>query len=208
MSGARLDGKRVPDGEQKVALLRAVERAGRSIPTGVALRAWELRTKLDPTTTCRVLEAAGAHLPGIVPTVVADSGVENVNQEVDRLLDFGRLRRVLAQVEVVYSNSMIEAWWRNLKHSWLYLHTLNSRAAVERLVAFYVEQHNSVMPHLAFDGRTPDEVYLGTATNLADELAARRRQARQDRLATNRAIACSECASQGPPAEVVSRDAA
>ncbi|MBN2192208.1 MAG: hypothetical protein JW751_05285 [Polyangiaceae bacterium] len=40
--------------------------------------------------------------------MVADSGVENVNHEVDRLLDLGRLRRVLAQVEVVYSNSMIE----------------------------------------------------------------------------------------------------
>ncbi len=24
------------------------------------------------------------------------------------------------------------------------------------------------MPHLAFDGRTPDEVYFGTANNLAD----------------------------------------
>ena len=27
------------------------------------LIAWELATKLDPSTTCRVLEAAGAHLP-------------------------------------------------------------------------------------------------------------------------------------------------
>ncbi|MBN2191561.1 MAG: transposase, partial [Polyangiaceae bacterium] len=136
------------------------------------------------------------------------SGVENVNHEVDRLLDLGRLRRVLAQVEVVYPNSMIEAWWRSLKHSWLYLHTLDSRAAVESLVAFYVEQHNSVMPHAAIDGRTPDEVYFGTPNNLADELAAGRRQARAERLVNNRAIACSECASQGPPAEVVSRDAA
>jgi hypothetical protein len=29
-----------------------------------------------------VLEAAGEHLPGVVPTVVADSGVENVNHAV------------------------------------------------------------------------------------------------------------------------------
>jgi hypothetical protein len=172
------------------------------------LLAWQLSTKLEPTTTCRVLEAAGEHLPGTFPTVVADSGVENVNHEVDRLLDLGRLRRVLAQVEVLYSNSMIEAWWRSLKQSWLYLHTLDSRAAVERLVAFYVEQHNRVIPHLACDGRTPDEVYFGTANNLADELAAGRRQARAGRLVSNRAIACSECASQGPPAEIVPRDAA
>jgi hypothetical protein len=39
--------------------------------------------------------------------VVADSGVENVNQEVDNLLGLGQLRRVLAQVEVSFSNSLI-----------------------------------------------------------------------------------------------------
>jgi len=43
-------------------------------------------------------------------TVVAESGVENVNGDVDALLAFGHLRRVLAQVEVTFSNSMTEAW--------------------------------------------------------------------------------------------------
>ena len=76
----------------------------------------------------------------------------------------------------------------------LYLCTLDSPAVVERLVAFCVEQHNRAMPHLAYDGRTPDEVHFGTANNLADELAARRRQAMAERLLNNRAIACSECA--------------
>jgi len=103
--------------------------------------------------------------------VVADSGVENVNGQVNALLDPGRLKRVLAQVEVSYSNSMIEAWWRCLKHGWLYLHHLDTRAAVERLVTFYVQQHNSVMPHRAFNGRTPHEVYFATAVNLEQELA-------------------------------------
>jgi putative transposase len=123
------------------------------------LLAWELATKLDPTTACRVLEAAGQHLTGDAPTVACDSGVENVNGKVDTLIDTGRVRRVLALVEVSYANSMTEAWWRNLKNSWLYLHTLASPAAVEKLVAFYVEQHNTVMPCRAFNDRTPDEVY-------------------------------------------------
>ena len=95
-------------------------------------------------------------------TVVADSGVENVNGQVDGLLAFGRLRRVLAQVEMSFSNSMIEAWWRSLKHHWLYLNQLDTLAAVERLVGFYVQRHNSVMPHSAFRGQSPDEVYFGT----------------------------------------------
>ena len=172
------------------------------------LLAWQLTTKLEPTTTCRVLMAAGKHLAGEVPTFVADSGVENVNAKLDELLDTGRLRRVLAQVEVSYSNSMIEAWWRSLKHAWLYLHSLDSVAAVERLVAFYVEQHNTIMPHRAFDGRTPDEVYFGTAANLERELAQRRLQARLDRVAMNRALTCNTCVARDAPAEALPREAA
>ena len=55
---------------------------------------------------------------------------------------------------------MIEAWWRSLKHHWLFLHSLDSVATVRRLVAFYVEEHNRVLPHSAFRGQTPDEMYF------------------------------------------------
>jgi len=143
-----------------------------------------------------------------VPTVACDSGVENVNGKVDALIDTGRLRRVLALVEVSNSNSMIEAWWRNLQNPWLYLHTLDSPAAVEKLVAFYVEQHDTVMPCRAFDGRTPDEVHFATATDLEDELAERRREARAERVVANRAVSCATCQPRGAPGEDVARDVA
>ena len=129
--------------------------------------------RLEPQATCDVLLQAAKNLPSDTApaTVVTDSGVENVNAKVDALLSLHPLRRILAQVEIAFSNSMIEAWWRSLKHNWLYLNQLDSLAAIERLVAFYVQQHNSVMPHSAFRGHTPDEIYLGTAGNLLDELA-------------------------------------
>jgi len=41
---------------------------------------------------------------------------------VDQLVDSSALRRVLGQIDVSFSNSPIEAWWRILKHQWLYLH--------------------------------------------------------------------------------------
>lgn len=171
------------------------------------LLVWELANKLDPATTCRMLETAGRHLAGLVPTVMADSGVENVNNQVDELLDTGKLRRVLAPVEVSYSNSMSEAWWRYLTYFWTYLHSLDSAAAVERLVAFYVEQHNTVMLHRAFDGRTPDEVYFGVEDNLASELAERRRLAREQRIASNRSKACATCGLRDTPIEAIPREA-
>jgi hypothetical protein len=40
--------------------------------------------------------------------------------EVDDWLGLHQLQRVLAQVEVAYSNSLIEAWWRSLKYGCLF----------------------------------------------------------------------------------------
>jgi hypothetical protein len=110
--------------------------------------------------------------------VVADSGIENVNNAVDSILESAKLRRVLALVEVTYSNSIIEAWWRSLKHQWLYLNTLDTMTRLETLIAFFVESHNVQMPHSAFRGQTPDEMYFETAATLPDDLAAARNKAR------------------------------
>ena len=93
---------------------------------------WRLSGRLDPNTTCEILKEAGKNLDR-TPTVVADSGVENVNAQVDQLMADGFVHRVLAQVEVSFSNSMIEAFWRSLRHQWLYLHSLDSFTQLEQL---------------------------------------------------------------------------
>ena len=95
--------------------------------------------------------------------------------------------------EVSFSNSMIESWWRALKHQWLYLNSLDSVATLERLVAFYVAEHNTRLPHSAFRGQTPEEMYFGTGGHVPSELAAAKIGARQVRLDTNRATTCATC---------------
>ena len=122
--------------------------------------------------------------------MVADSGSENVNGAVDDLLDDEELTRVLAQVEVIFSNSMFEAFWRSLKHSWLYLHSLESIESLHRLVDSYVHQHNEVMPHAAFEGQTPDEMYFGRGDAVVVKLAATRIKARDQRIEANRVVQC------------------
>ena len=47
---------------------------------------------------------------------------------------------------------MIEAFWRSLRHQWLYLHSLDSFTQLEQLIDFYVDQHNTQTAHHAFDG--------------------------------------------------------
>ncbi len=127
------------------------------------------------------------------PNVIADRGVENVNGQVDELIESGLLRRVLAFTEIKFSNSMIEAWWRQLKYQHLFIHSLDSFETVCRLVKFYVEAHNSEIPHSAFRGQTPDEIYFGTGAEVPGQLQAAREEARLARMTANRALSCEVC---------------
>jgi putative transposase len=156
---------------------------------------WTLEERLGAGGTCRILLEAGRHL-GTYPVetaVMTDSGTENVNANVDALLDAQGLRRILAQVEVSFSNSMIEAFWRSLRHAWLYLHNLDDTATLRRLIAFYVRAHNETMPHAAFNGQTPDEMYFGNGDAVVIDLAAARVRARQERMKANRMATCRVC---------------
>jgi hypothetical protein len=74
--------------------------------------------------------------------LVGDAGSQIVNRNVDDEPEVIDLDWVLAPIDVTYFNSMIEAFWRSLKHAWLYLHGLETVSEVRRLIAIYVEAHN------------------------------------------------------------------
>ena len=133
------------------------------------------------------------------PELYADSGIENVNEDVNALVNEGLIQRVLAQVEVAFSNSLIGAFWRSLKSNWLHLNTLGTVAAVRRLASFYVAEHNTKMPHAAFHGQTSDEVYFARGDHIPEQLAEARRLARQTRLETNRNLSCEACRMEPAP---------
>jgi hypothetical protein len=82
------------------------------------------------------------------------------------------------------------------------LNTLDSVARVRALVEFYVSEHNTKMPHPAFAGQTPDEMFFGTGDKVPEELALASSTARAARLAANRAMSCEICLGQQvPPTE-------
>ena len=95
--------------------------------------------------------------------------------------------------EITFSNSLIESWWRVLKHQWLYLNTLDTVSRLEKLVKFYVDEHNTRLPHSAFRGQTPDEMYFGTGDRIPDELEAAKKVTRQSRMKLNRSTSCRIC---------------
>jgi len=73
------------------------------------------------------------------------------------------------------------------------LNTLDSVETVEKLVRFYVTEHNQRLPHSAFRGQTPDEMYFGQGDGIPDDLESARKAARAQRLAANRSLSCAVC---------------
>lgn len=161
--------------------------------------AWKTSSTFDPSITAELLTIAAKNISEPSPTdstqVMVDGGVENLNGTVDAALVEHNLKRILAKVDVTFSNSMIESFWRSLKHKWLFLNTLDSLQAVTTHVGFYIQQHNEVIPHAAFKGQTPNEMYFQTGGEVANQLMLAHAAAREARLAANRARSCGACGS-------------
>jgi len=155
--------------------------------------AWNVAETFHPGVTAQLLVDASKSMTSGKPMVLVDGGVENFNSAVDQLVESGLLKRVLAQTEITFSNSLIESWWRVVKHQWLYLNTLDTVTTVRNLVAFYIDQHNRHLPHSAFRGQTPDEMYFGTGSKIPKKLEASRIAARKSRMDANRAQTCPTC---------------
>ncbi|MDZ4847827.1 MAG: hypothetical protein SGI77_00910 [Pirellulaceae bacterium] len=61
------------------------------------------------------------------------------------------------------------------------------------MVSFFVDQHNRCIPHSAFKGQTPDEMYFATGADVPEKLQAARVVARQARREANLKRTCSAC---------------
>ena len=73
------------------------------------------------------------------------------------------------------------------------MNTLDTIGRLESLVEFYVSEHNTRLPHSAFQGQTPDEMYFGTGHHIPGVLEAAWKAARQSRRDANRKKTCPNC---------------
>jgi len=155
---------------------------------------WRIFDHLSAEGTRQILIEASQHLTTFFPDIILiDGGSENRIERFDDTLNWAKARMQKALVDIAYSNSMIEVFWRKLKHSYLYKYSLDSLATVKRLIEKYIEDYNALMPHSAFNCQTPDEIYFGTAPNIEEHLVTERAKAGEQRMEFNRALSCDTC---------------
>jgi transposase InsO family protein len=132
----------------------------------------------------------------LIPDVFVDSGTENLNRHIDDLVQSSRIRRIVAQIDIEFSNSMIEMLFHRLKHRHLFNILLDTFEAVVAGVNFYLTDSNENMPHSALKGATPKEAISGQWTeekisNLREKVST----AKQQRTDFNRSTRCKPCLS-------------
>jgi len=93
--------------------------------------------------------------------VYMDSGGENIANLVKSIFIGRQIKQIFAQIDVRFSNSMIEAFFRSLKVNFLYHKSFKTIEDLRRCITFYINEYNTRIPHSAFNFETPNEVYHG-----------------------------------------------
>ncbi len=96
-------------------------------------------------------------------TWVTDAGVENVNSTVQEFLSSTNpdIKHLIAQKDIPFSNSRIEAFNKIIKHQFLLPRNLENRKQLINALELDVPAYNTIRPQLSLHGNTPKETVEG-----------------------------------------------
>jgi transposase InsO family protein len=160
--------------------------------------AWKVTTSIGGLSTVDLLEKARKRAQDLggpqVAQVMMDGGPENDNSNVLQFVTSKNFRRLIARVDIHFSNSMVESLFRCLKSNFLNGEEIGSPGDVEKKCEFYFGEHNERIPKAIFKGATTREMFLGlwtsdAQTKLKDGLKA----ARENRALVFQRKSCSAC---------------
>ena len=121
-----------------------------------------------------------------------DDGSENRGELTEFAEVTGVVRMMVAQKDIDFSNSMIEAFNKNL-HNYIRDRQFSSIEALQEFLDWVREDYNH-RPQDALHGLTPHEVFHGMIPdkNMFREKIA---TARKERIVINRAFDCDSCSN-------------
>ena len=125
---------------------------------------------------------------------LTDGGCENINSDVASLLKslLNPIIHRVAQKDVVFSNSMIEAFNKTLKYEFLYPRTINTGTGLIKIIDKAIPIYNNDRPQWSLDSNTPSETFSGIPMDFSKNKASFDGQ-KSLRLAQNKENNCTKC---------------
>jgi len=138
-------------------------------------------------------EANTKHKPKSIQ-FLTDGGSENVNSSVSSYLNALpiKTRHQIAQKDVVFSNSMVEALNKTIKHEFLHPENLNTHKDFTKVLEDAIPIYNTIRPQMSLAGNTPFETYNGTTIDL-NQYKTHFIEHKANRLVQNAANSCKVC---------------
>ena len=125
--------------------------------------------------------------------LLVDDGIENKGSVCTAIQKKDiKLKRLVAQKDIHFSNSMIEAVNKRMKYDFLFRQQLPDLESTRRFLETAVKQYNN-RPHSALFGLTPHEVFYGVPPN-KQLFKPQIELAKALRKAENKALSCDNCA--------------
>lgn len=124
-------------------------------------------------------------------SLITDDGAENKGELTKWLSTSAILwKKIVAQVDIVQSNSMVEAANKIIKYRYLFSKSILDTSELTKTLELAVENYNS-MPNGSLHGLTPNEVLKGAIPD-KHFFKSKIHKAKQVRIAANRNVACEQ----------------
>lgn len=127
--------------------------------------------------------------------LIVDGGSENNNKLVERYLinHLPRLIKKIAQKDVNYSNSMVEAFNKHLKYNYLFRAPIYNIEQLQQFLDFAIPHFNN-KPKAVLNGKTPNEVFeLKKYPVKNDTWSEHCNCAKANRIIQNKKYFCKKC---------------
>jgi putative transposase len=99
--------------------------------------------------------------------LLSDGGSENLNTTVKHFTSSNNIKHLIAQKDVVFSNSMIEAINKIIKHQFLYHKEIPDRKKLETVFEETVSVYNTIRPQMSLHGNTPIQTFQGKSMDFS-----------------------------------------
>ncbi len=127
--------------------------------------------------------------------LIVDGGSENINSTVDEYINAPgiSIKRIIAQQDIIFSNSIVEAVNKIVKYRSLFLHNIPDIIALKKHLEKFVPVYNEIRPHCSLKGLTPSEVLAGLRPDNVDHLKSVNLITTKRVIHEKESITCTEC---------------
>ncbi len=125
---------------------------------------------------------------------LTDGGSENVNSIVSEFINSSDIptQHIIAQKDVVFSNSMVEALNKVIKHQFLHHKEINNENQLISVMVDTIPIYNKIRPQMSLGGNTPEETFGGLSIDIS-RYTHNFTEQKQLRLAQNKKNNCKVC---------------